>query len=662
MQFDRSPAEVWRRYERDRDYKRSIGLYDRVRRNEAFYLGRQWEGLRVQSLDPLIFNVLRRCVNLFVAMLVSDDVAVRVTPFEMNGEGRRTAHVLERAFASAIERSGVKALGRPLLKNACVDGDACFYVHFDPALETGQAVKGDIAVDLIDSTNICFGNPACDEVQRQPYIIIAMRRDVDEVRREARENGISEDEISAIRADDAGEYHRWRVNGGEERVTVLLHMRRVEGGIAFCKTVRNATVMREKVLPYRLYPVTHLCWNRVRGSCHGESPLTEAIPNQIAINKLYSMYVQCIKQVAFPKIVYDMTRFPNGWSNDVGKAIAMRGNPNEAIAAAFRAPDISAQVLQLLRQMMTDTTELMGASEASLGTVRPDNTSAIIAVQSATAAPLELTKMEFYRFTEDWARIFLDMMGVHYGVRTASRTGRALTSLPSPDRICAFRWMSARQATGPRSCRPRPATICSKAASSPTRSFISRTCPIIRYAANTTCCTRSACSDRPRRRKQQMQEPNNRNPENTMPLDPFAAAEAPVQSAETTYPVEADGEIHELTLDELIEAAAQGLSRHNAYVRRNRAANALPNGQIYAAFVEEYPDVRPEDIPQQVWEWAQQEGSLVSAYRKWEIAELRDELAALEMNRRNRRAAVGTAQTDGEPAGIDPVTLALLGR
>ena len=38
MQFDRSPAEVWRRYERDRDYKRSIGLYDRVRRNEAFYL------------------------------------------------------------------------------------------------------------------------------------------------------------------------------------------------------------------------------------------------------------------------------------------------------------------------------------------------------------------------------------------------------------------------------------------------------------------------------------------------------------------------------------------------------------------------------------------------------------------------------------------------
>ena len=143
----------------------------------------------------------------------------------------------------------------------------------------------------------------------------------------------------------------------------------------------------------------------------------------------------------------------------------------------------------------------------------------------------------------------------------------------------------------------------------------------------------------------------NPNPEQEMAVNPFAqeqAAETHPQENAQTYPVEVDGDIVELTLEELIDAAAQGLSKRN--------------GQIYAAFVEEYPDVRPEDIPQQVWEWAQQEGSLVSAYRKWEIAELRDELAALEMNQKNRRAAVGPAQSDGEPTGADPVTLALLGK
>lgn len=108
----------------------------------------------------------------------------------------------------------------------------------------------------------------------------------------------------------------------------------------------------------------------------------------------------------------------------------------------------------------------------------------------------------------------------------------------------------------------------------------------------------------------------NPNPEQEMTVNPFAqeqAAEIQPQENAQTYPVEVDGDIVELTLEELIDAAAQGLSKRNAYIRRNRAANAMPNGQIYAAFVEEYPDVRPEDIPQQVWEWAQQEGSLVSA-------------------------------------------------
>ena len=154
--------------------------------------------------------------------------------------------------------------------------------------------------------------------------------------------------------------------------------------------------------------------------------------------------------------------------------------------------------------------------------------------------------------------------------------------------------------------------------------------------------------------------------------DPFAqsmpaqntgdtAAQA-AQGGQQTFPVPVDGQTVQLTLEQLIEAASLGLSKQNAYVRRNRAANGMPNGQIYAAFVEEYPDVRPEEIPQQVWQWAQQEGSLVSAYRKWEILELKDELAALEMNQKNRRAAVGPAQSDGEPAGVDPVTLALLGR
>lgn len=177
----------------------------------------------------------------------------------------------------------------------------------------------------------------------------------------------------------------------------------------------------------------------------------------------------------------------------------------------------------------------------------------------------------------------------------------------------------------------------------------------------------------------QINHKQHRKPESTpaAPVHPFtsmaataedaiAQAEAPAESAaqaaEQRFHVPVDGEMQELTLDALIQAASLGLSKQNAYIRRNRAANGMPNGQIFASFVEEYPHIEPSDIPPQVWEWAEQEGSLVSAYRKWEILELKDELAALKMNQKNRQAAVGTAQSDGEPTGVDPVTLALLGK
>lgn len=418
MNHSITPAAIWREYEHGQDYKHRMGLYEQVRRNENFVLGRQWEGLRVKTLDPLIFNILRRCVNLFVSMLVSDDVAVEVRPFDGD---EQTARVLSKAFEGAIERSHVKSLGRQLLRNACVDGDGCYYVHFDPHTASGQKVQGDIAVELIDNTNIYFGNPATDEIQKQPYLILAMRRSVDDAKCEALHNALPAEDINSILPDGDNE-GQTPGDEYEHKCTVLLRMWKAEDGIHFMKTTRNATVMPEKILPYRRYPVAYMSWHRAKNSCHGVSPVTEAIPNQIAINKLYSMYVQCVKQVAFPKVIYDMTRFPNGYSSDVGKAIGMRGNPNEAVLSAFRAPDISGQVMAVLKQMMRDTMELMGASDAALGNVTPSNTSAIVAVQKATAAPMELTRMEFYRFIEDWARIFLDLMGAHYGTRTYALT------------------------------------------------------------------------------------------------------------------------------------------------------------------------------------------------------------------------------------------------
>ena len=78
---------------------------------------------------------------------------------------------------------------------------------------------------------------------------------------------------------------------------------------------------------------------------------------------------------------------------------------------------ISPQVAQFIDLAVNYTQNFMGASDAALGDTRPDNTSAIVALQRASNAPLELVKLNMYECIEDLGRIYLDMMRAYYGTR-----------------------------------------------------------------------------------------------------------------------------------------------------------------------------------------------------------------------------------------------------
>lgn len=66
---------------------------------------------------------------------------------------------------------------------------------------------------------------------------------------------------------------------------------------------------------------------------------------------------------------------------------------------------------------MNMTQNLTGATAAALGNVRPDNTSAILALQKASTIPSELTKQNYYRTVKELGRIYMEFMAEYYGVR-----------------------------------------------------------------------------------------------------------------------------------------------------------------------------------------------------------------------------------------------------
>lgn len=71
-------------------------------------------------------------------------------------------------------------------------------------------------------------------------------------------------------------------------------------------------------------------------------------------------------------------------------------------------------------------------------------------------------------------------------------------------------------------------------------------------------------------------------------------------------------------------------------------------------FVSVYPDVKPDDIPQSVWEEVSRTGDLVGAYTRHENAKLKAENEALRQNKKNAARSTGSSKTAGSGTKKSP--------
>lgn len=422
-------AKVQAEYQKGKMFKDSLGLFEQVRKNEDFYLGKQWGDISTSKIQPVTINILRRVTSLFQAQVVSDDISWDISPFEASPQSEIENRAINETVQKVYEKQAIKTKNRRVLRNGVVDGDLCMYFSFDPDIETGQRVKGDIVAEPIINTNIFFGNPHTTNVQGQPYIIIARRRPLAAVQAEAKAAGIADwesiqsDTASEVVGEDNGydqvveltrlhKVKRTTVDPmtGIESTTTAVHWVRVAGDVI--TTPETATGMT-------LYPLAWASWIERNNCMHGISPITEVIPTQIAINKQATYIVAYTQNLAMPRMVYNITRLPNGWTGDPTKAIGVTGDPREAIANPIGGVQMPNGVFSSIEMLKTMMQESMGASDSSLGNIsNPDNTSAILATQKASNAPLELQKRMFEQFNEDCIRIIVDMACAYYGQRT----------------------------------------------------------------------------------------------------------------------------------------------------------------------------------------------------------------------------------------------------
>lgn len=433
----------WKLYQKSVDFKTAVNLYDTVKVNENFFVGKQWEGVESNGLPTPTFNIIKRVVSFITATITSDNIKVTASSMvhSLNPqESQDIVDIVNDELRFLFEYNRIPALIRKFARNAAVDGDACIYTYWDPDIETGQTAKGGIKSEIISNLRVHFGNPNDSDVQSQPWIIIEKREQVRKAKRRAKANGIENwDEIMP----DEGHAGVDDVKRTDDKVTVLLVLWRDEddGVIHAFECTKQAAIKKPWSLGIKMYPITWLSWEEVQDSYHGQGMVTGLIPNQVFINKAWAMTMLSIMRTAFPKYLFNKTVLQS-LDNRIGGAIGYQGGDINNVIKVVDPAVISPQVSQLIELAISETESSLGATSVALGDTRPDNTSAIIALQRAAATPSEMTKQNLYDATEELSRIYFEFMAEYYGIRNVllplpAETMKAMegTGVLIPDKV-----------------------------------------------------------------------------------------------------------------------------------------------------------------------------------------------------------------------------------
>ena len=202
-------------------------------------------------------------------------------------------------------------------------------------------------------------------------------------------------------------------------------VKQIKTSVHVTKATRSVNIFEDVDTGLSRYPIAWGNWERQKNQYHGRALVTGIIPAQIYINSMMAMVFRHLQLQGFPKTLFNADLIQN-WNNEVGVAIGVRnlqpGQDMRSVVTTLSPAEMSNQIVMVIDKAMEYTRECLGATDAQMGRVQPDNTSALMVLQSSSEVPLENPRQNMLEWVEDIGAILLDMMGTYYGNRPLVRT------------------------------------------------------------------------------------------------------------------------------------------------------------------------------------------------------------------------------------------------
>lgn len=459
---------LWRDYQRGLDYQHASGLHRKIPEYVRFYEGNQWPAPTENTKNlprPVVNMVKMICRNKISAIL---SARVRLVYAATRREVDMEA--FNRFSDYIVKEIGQEALDKQAVHDGIVKGTYVYHYYWDAEARGRTGVElGGLRCEVIDPLSIFFANPREPDEQKQKWILLAMREDVESVRAKADKDA----DLDAIVPDEATDENHYGVSEqeGDELCTVLIRYFRRDGEVYCEKATKSAIVnkafpitpdlegamkalsvtasgdtspegggseeaegmdapngsspddasgevvtLRPKGARAHLYPIVVGSYEKREGSIFGLGEVEGMIPNQRAINFNLAMLLLNAQQMAWGKyVVHENALRDQVITNEPGQTLIDYTGSGQGIKKLAES-GMSQQPFQLIDTIMQLTRSVTGSTEVMTGEMLGANMSgaAIAQLQSQAQQPIEELRDSFWLVKEKQGKVLAQFFKLFY--------------------------------------------------------------------------------------------------------------------------------------------------------------------------------------------------------------------------------------------------------
>ena len=450
--------KIWDDWQKGLQYQKKLNLKEICEQCVDFYEGRQWPSAteRTKNMPRPVINIIKFIVNGKKANILSSKISMVYKPLiydEKQGAMATTGATSFTNFAKHIKKEiKQEDLDNQAILDGLKKGTYIYHYFWDTEKKTGMAkFDGGLNGQIIDCLSIVFANPKQKDEQKQKWIIIQSRENVQTLKKIAQKNGISKTEIELIKADDDTEKtYDGEEQDVEEYATVLTRYFRKNGEVYYTKSTQKMIIQEETPLtpdaskiklelddegktnedeedvgqdkptvePFKMtfYPIIVDSYEEREKSIYGIGEVEQLITTQKSINFNYAMMQMASQNMGFPKVLM-RPKALNGkeMTNAPGEVLTDHSPGFDGIRY-LEPPAFSSTPLTIADKLIEVTRTVTGATEVANGEVLGKNMSgsAIVALQTQAKVPIEDMQKRFWRTHEKIARVWEQFFKAYY--------------------------------------------------------------------------------------------------------------------------------------------------------------------------------------------------------------------------------------------------------